>query len=75
VDYKGDDVDYKGDDVDYKTEQLKEKINKLQRKIDRLNILKKDLLEKKDQQIFLTDPLVRSMTSSGRDSGMFGYNV
>lgn len=64
-----------GDDINYKTEQLEGKISKLQGEVDRLNALEKELLQKTDQQISLTDPDARSMATSGRGSGMVGYNV
>ena len=63
------------DDVDYKTGQLESKIGKLQEEVNRLNTLQKELLKKEDQQISLTDPDARSMATSGRGSGMVGYNV
>lgn len=63
------------DDVDYKTGQLEDKISKLQREVDRLNSLQEDLLKNDNQQISLTDPDARSMATSGRGSGMVGYNV
>ncbi len=63
------------DDVDYKTEQLTSKISKLQQEVNRLNTLQEELLKKNDQQISLTDPDARSMATSGRGSGMVGYNV
>ena len=63
------------DDVDYKTEQLENKISRLQGEVDRLNSLQKNLLKKDNQQISLTDPDARSMATSGRGSGMVGYNV
>ena len=37
--------------------------------------LKRRLLESPDQQISLTDPDARSMATSGRGTGMVGYNV
>ena len=63
------------DDVDYKTGQLENKISKLQGEVGRLNALHKELLKKEDQQISETDPDARSMATSGRGSGMVGYNV
>ena len=63
------------DDVDYRKEQLEDKISKLQGEVKRLNGLQKELLKKEDQQISETDPDARSMATSGRGSGMVGYNV
>lgn len=63
------------DDSDYKTVQLQDKISKLQQEVSRLNALEQDLLKKKDQQISLSDPDARSMATSGRGSGIVGYNT
>ena len=41
----------------------------------RLEILKVTMLSTPDQQISLTDPDARSMATSGRGSGVVGYNV
>jgi transposase len=58
-----------------KTERLKEKIEKLKEQMRRLAILKVQMLATPDQQISLTDPDARSMATSGRGSGVVGYNV
>jgi transposase len=58
-----------------KTERLKEKIEKLKEQMRRLAILKVQMLASPDQQISLTDPDARSMATSGRGSGVVGYNV
>jgi transposase len=58
-----------------KTDRLKEKIEKLKEQIRRLDILKVQMLASPDQQISLTDPDARSMATSGRGSGVVGYNV
>lgn len=58
-----------------KTERLKEKIEKLKEQMQRLEILKVQMLASPDQQISLTDPDARSMATSGRGSGVVGYNV
>src|SRR6476620_2079429 len=34
-----------------------------------------DMMKSKDKQISLTDPDARSMTTSGKDTGIVGYNV
>ena len=41
----------------------------------RLEVLKAQMLASPDQQISLTDPDARSMATSGRGSGVVGYNV
>jgi transposase len=58
-----------------KTSRLKEKIEKLKEQMRRLEILKGQMLATPDQQISLTDPDARSMATSGRGSGVVGYNV
>jgi transposase len=58
-----------------KTDRLKEKIEKLREQMRRLEILKAQMLASPDQQISLTDPDARSMATSGRGSGVVGYNV
>jgi hypothetical protein len=57
-----------------KTTRLKEKIAKL-REIERLNALNARMMASEDKQISLTDPDARSMATSGKGSGMVGYNV
>jgi len=58
-----------------KTERLKEKIARLKQEMQRLEGLKALMLNTTDQQISLTDPDARSMATSGRGSGVVGYNV
>src|SRR5512135_573691 len=58
-----------------KTSRLKEKIEKLKEQMRRLEVLKVQMLASPDQQISLTDPDARSMATSGRGSGVVGYNV
>ena len=58
-----------------KTSRLKEKIEKLKEEMQRLEVLKVQMLATPDQQISLTDPDSRSMATSGRGSGVVGYNV
>ena len=58
-----------------KTNRLKEKIETLKQQMRRLERLKVEMLATPDQQISLTDPDARSMATSGRGSGIVGYNV
>src|SRR3954449_1831049 len=58
-----------------KTSRLREKIAKLKEEIQRLRALEARMLTTPDQQISLTDPDARSMATSGRGSGVVGYNV
>lgn len=43
--------------------------------MDKLAVCEKQMLASSDQQISLTDPDSRSMATSGRGSGVVGYNV
>jgi hypothetical protein len=58
-----------------KTAHLKEKLAKLASELERLKAIEKAMLASPDQQISLTDPDARSMATSGRGSGVVGYNV
>jgi transposase len=58
-----------------KTAHLKEKLAKLASEVQRLKAIEKEMLASPDQQISLTDPDSRSMATSGRGSGVVGYNV
>src|SRR5712675_2344383 len=55
--------------------QIDEKIAALRQEVQRLNALNSELMQTEDKQISLTDPDARSMATSGRGSGMVGYNV
>jgi len=58
-----------------RTTRLKEKIERLKEEMGRLKELDAKRRETEDQQISLTDPDARSMATSGRGSGVVGYNV
>jgi transposase len=58
-----------------KTSRLKDKIAKLKQQMQHLKELRVQMLAAPDQQISLTDPDSRSMATSGRGSGVVGYNV
>jgi transposase len=58
-----------------KTERLKDKLAKLKQEMQRLDAVETRMLASPDQQISLTDPDSRSMATSGRGSGVVGYNV
>ncbi len=58
-----------------KTARLNDKIVTLKEEMQRLKALEARMLAAPDQQISLTDPDARSMATSGRGSGMVGYNV
>src|SRR5262252_3051720 len=58
-----------------KTAHLKEKLVKLESEMQRLAVMERLMRASPDQQISLTDPDSRSMATSGRGSGVVGYNV
>lgn len=58
-----------------KSQRLEEKIARLKKEMVRLKKLEVRMHEAPDQQISLTDPDARSMATSGRGTGMVGYNV
>ena len=58
-----------------KTTRLKEKLARLEVEMQRLKGFEAEMLAAPDQQISLTDPDSRSMATSGRGSGVVGYNV
>ena len=58
-----------------KITRLKEKVAKLKQEITRLNAINMQLQTSEDKQISLTDPDARSMATSGKDTGIVGYNV
>jgi len=58
-----------------RTGHLKEKLAKLASESQRLKAIEKEMLASPNQQISLTDPDSRSMATSGRGSGVVGYNV
>src|SRR5881628_3732432 len=58
-----------------RTAHLKQQLAKLKEETERLSALEARMLAAPDQQISLTDPDSRSMATSGRGSGVVGYNV
>ena len=69
-------ADRHGDAVpEAKVVRLQGKIEKLKEEIVRLNAINAQMMESEDKQISLTDPDARSMATSGKDTGIVGYNV
>ena len=69
-------ADRHGDAVpEARVTRLKDKLAKLKEEIERLNVINAELVKSEDKQISLTDPDARSMATSGRDTGIVGYNV
>jgi hypothetical protein len=58
-----------------KVTRLTEKLRKLKEEMGKLAVYEEQMLASPDQQISLTDPDSRSMATSGRGSGVVGYNV
>jgi hypothetical protein len=69
------DLQEPSEELAIKTEQLKEKLTKLGSEKQRLVAMAQLMLASPDHQISLTDPDSRSMATSGRGSGVVGYNV
>ncbi len=63
------------DAIVMRTRRLKEKIGKLKDEMDRLEGVNERRCAEPDKQISMTDPDARSMATSGRGSGVVGYNV
>ena len=55
--------------------QLKEKIAAVKAQVRKLRKIERQMLQTPDQQVSLTDPDARSMATSGRGTGIVGYNV
>jgi transposase len=69
-------ADRHGDAVpEAKVARLKDKITKLKEEVTRLNAINAAMMKSEDKQISLTDPDARSMATSGKDTGIVGYNV
>ena len=60
---------------DVKTVRLYEKIARLRQQMRELAQIRKQLGKQPDKQLSMTDPDARSMATSGRGSGIVGYNV
>ena len=58
-----------------KSVRLKEKIAGLRRQMQSLKEMEQTIRDAPDQQVSLTDPDARSMATSGRGTGVVGYNV
>ncbi|MET4316224.1 hypothetical protein ABIC01_009254 [Bradyrhizobium sp. RT4b] len=58
-----------------KVSRPKEKLTKLKDEMGKLAVYEKQMRASPDQQISLTDSDGRSMATSGRGSGVVGYNV
>jgi transposase len=63
------------DVAEVKSVRLKEKIAGLRRQMQSLKEMEQTVQDAPDQQVSLTDPDARSMATSGRGTGVVGYNV
>src|SRR5271167_4005658 len=63
------------DITEARTTRIKEKIAGLRRQMQSLKEMEQQVLAAPDQQVSLTDPDARSMATSGRGTGVVGYNV
>ena len=69
-------ADLRGDAVpEAKVARLKDKLGKLKEEVARLTAIKEEMMQSEDKQVSLTDPDARSMATSGKDTGIVGYNV
>jgi transposase len=62
-------------ETEAKAERLKEKLAKLKEHMQHLKETEVLLQQQPDKQLSITDPDARSMATSGRGTGMVGYNV
>ena len=69
------DLQEPSESIELKRTHLKEKLEKLKSEMQKLEAIEKQVLASPDKQISLTDPDSRSMATSGRGSGVVGYNV
>src|SRR5271155_35741 len=58
-----------------KTANLNKKLKKLKRQMRQLRKIETEMKAQPDEQLSLTDPDARSMATSGRGTGIVGYNV
>jgi transposase len=63
------------DVAEAKTSRIKDKIAGLRRQMQALKAMDGQVQAAPDKQVSLTDPDARSMATSGRGTGMVGYNV
>ena len=63
------------DIAEAKTRRIKDKIAGLRRQMQALKAMEQQVQDAPDKQVSLTDPDAHSMATSGRGTGMVGYNV
>ena len=62
-------------DAGRRGQHIQEKLLKLRQQMEYLHQIEEQLKRQPDEQLSLTDPDARSMATSGRGTGMVGYNV
>lgn len=62
-------------DLELKTARLQEKLSSLRQQMKQLRQIGTQLRQQPDEQLSMNDPDARSMATSGRGTGMVGYNV
>lgn len=62
-------------DLPARTERIQDKLSRLRRQMNELGLVEEQLGRQPDQQLSQTDPDARSMATSGRGTGIVGYNV
>ena len=62
-------------DLEWKTARLQDKLTSLRQQMKQLRAIESKLQQHPDKQLSLTDPDARSMATSGRGTGIVGYNV
>ena len=63
------------DVAEARTSRIQDKIAGLRRQMQALKAMEQQVQAEPDRQVSLTDPDARSMATSGRGTGMVGYNV
>ncbi len=66
---------HEGDGVEARSGRLVEKIDRLRAQMAMLKVMEAEVETSPDGQVSLTDPDARAMATSGRGSGIVGYNV
>jgi transposase len=66
---------HEGEAADARSNRLVEKIDRLRAQMAMLKVMETEVASVPDGQVSLTDPDARAMATSGRGSGIVGYNV
>jgi transposase len=64
-----------GESIEARSDRLKEKVERLREQMRMLQAMEAQVDASADGQVSLTDPDARAMATSGRGSGIVGYNV